>query len=327
MGDTGLVPSKYLRETSRDLLEIMDVVHQNTVATRECDNVDASVWASIASITDALDNIPGFRKRLGVPDGLTHMQHSIFATGLCSVACWRHTQAVYQFDQTLREELQNTPATDVPADVVKRLPYPCVWIQMDDDGGFFVMLDDTRAGIEVVLLGLHRSIGQVFKLVVTASLGVLGQATKLVEGSGYDPGETGIPLSKAIQVNATMLGSLMSMVLYLCSEEPDITSKPSPMNQARIRRGKTPYHPTIHHVGYRIGAAFRKAKAEREASQGTGGHGASPAPHMRRAHWHTYWVGKENTPQRRQVVKWLPPIPVNVKSDDDIIPTIHKVKR
>ena len=36
---------------------------------------------------------------------------------------------------------------------------------------------------------------------------------------------------------------------------------------------------------------------------------------IRRAHWHSYWVGKWNEPDARTVVlKWLPPIAVNVQN-------------
>lgn len=224
---------------------------------------------------------------------------------------WGKSQCVYEFDEDLRKSLDQADVGVVSIEMAGRLPYPCVWVPVGR-GGFFAMLD-----------------GQVIWIAETDE-----DSSRLEHRWAVVALKTGMTVSESIDLVypdtfdesvVRLMRLRVSMLLYLCSEEPDITHKPSPMNQARIRRGKSPYHPTIHHVGYRIGAAFRKAKAEREASQGTGGHGVSPAPHMRRAHWHTYWVGKENTPQRRQVVKWLPPIPVNVKSEDDIIPTIHRV--
>src|SRR5271157_6628010 len=65
--------------------------------------------------------------------------------------------------------------------------------------------------------------------------------------------------------------------------------------------------------GISPGAALRQALSEHEPSEPTGTH-ASPRPHIRRAHWHSFWVGKKDQPDARSVtLKWLPPIPVNVQ--------------
>jgi hypothetical protein len=44
-----------------------------------------------------------------------------------------------------------------------------------------------------------------------------------------------------------------------------------------------------------------------------GGTHASPSPHIRRAHWHTFLVGpRKNVPkdERKRLLKWIPPVPV-----------------
>ena len=63
-----------------------------------------------------------------------------------------------------------------------------------------------------------------------------------------------------------------------------------------------------------------------EPSTGQPGGHASPRPHIRRAHWHSYWVGQKSQPEARSVVlKWLPPIPVNVLDTEDLTPTARDV--
>lgn len=266
---------------------------------------------------------------------------------------WARTQGVYAFDEDFAREVSSSDDLFL-SELFRRLPAPCVWIDTPWNNVPGTWFGDGFYGAFVTT---HEHMGEPF-----VSVCVCGSNMHLTSHVGErTPGEP-LPLANAdFRLDGTLFesieegkanhearrssiasedtlctsdanarkyyGEILSMAMYLCSEEPDITHKPSPMNQARMRRGKTPYHPTIHHVGYRIGAAFRKAKEEREASQGIGGTGASPAPHMRRAHWHTYWVGARGTEQRRQVVKWLPPIPVNVTSDDDIIPVIRKVTK
>ena len=61
-------------------------------------------------------------------------------------------------------------------------------------------------------------------------------------------------------------------------------------------------------------------------SGGPSGTHASPRPHVRRAHWHSYWVGQKDQPEARSVVlKWLPPIPVNVQDAGDLTTTVRDV--
>ncbi|EMO24671.1 hypothetical protein LEP1GSC170_1243 [Leptospira interrogans serovar Bataviae str. HAI135] len=37
------------------------------------------------------------------------------------------------------------------------------------------------------------------------------------------------------------------------------------------------------------------------------------SPHIRRAHWHHFWAGSNE--ERKLILRWLPPIPVNFESD------------
>jgi hypothetical protein len=52
----------------------------------------------------------------------------------------------------------------------------------------------------------------------------------------------------------------------------------------------------------------------------------SPRPHIRGAHWLSYWVGKKDQPDDRFIMlKWLPPIPVNVTGIEDLTTTVRDV--
>lgn len=105
-------------------------------------------------------------------------------------------------------------------------------------------------------------------------------------------------------------------LLYLCSQEPDIPQdrelreRRTYDNTGAAKRGATLT------VGTRIGTALRGAKmslpekATENKQRETQSH-CSPVPHVRRAHWHSFWTGKK-TEVRELAVKWLPPIPVRV---------------
>jgi hypothetical protein len=62
-----------------------------------------------------------------------------------------------------------------------------------------------------------------------------------------------------------------------------------------------------------------------EPGEVTGTH-ASPRHHIRRAHWHSYWLGKRDQRDARSaILKWLPAIPVNVTGVDDLTTTVRDV--
>lgn len=103
---------------------------------------------------------------------------------------------------------------------------------------------------------------------------------------------------------------LLQSLLYLCSYEPDIRDD-SASKQAykkvkqAIRKGSKQELPTQkHEVGERFGEAFRKwTEGSLGKGSSTTGSGKRVRPHVRRAHWHRYWVGKKG--QQELIVKWV----------------------
>jgi hypothetical protein len=130
------------------------------------------------------------------------------------------------------------------------------------------------------------------------------------------------------------LSPLVSLVLYLCSQAAEIKdaqdSKRLPARPQAVKTKKgmrlfPPDRPSQWEVGYRLGAALTRALSEREPAEPTGTH-ASPRPHIRRAHWHSFWTGKRDQPDgRTAILKWLPPIPVNVQDVDELATTVREV--
>jgi hypothetical protein len=122
--------------------------------------------------------------------------------------------------------------------------------------------------------------------------------------------------TKALFPIATML------VLYACSDEPDFVDiePPSILRKRGAFKGDDL---TIKHLGIRIGAALRSHRSVSSSSDG------SPqsvmTPHVRRAHWHRFWTGPLNG-ERRLVLRWLPPIPVNIDKGD-IPATIRPMRK
>lgn len=135
--------------------------------------------------------------------------------------------------------------------------------------------------------------------------------------------------------------SVISLCLYICTQN-DLRNRktgqtaPSTPVPQRLKKGTRLFQPDAPQewdVGVRMGTAIRAA-LQAAASSGTGT-GGSVRPHMRRAHWHSFRVGKikndagEVIPaaMRDLVVKWIPSVPVNLPENlpaHELPAVIHK---
>ena len=113
--------------------------------------------------------------------------------------------------------------------------------------------------------------------------------------------------------------SMLQLLLYLCSEEPDMPEIEHPQKHRRFSGGvRTPEAPRVWNVGVRVSAAIKRyngktAVVNQESGTVFGCH-ASPRPHVRSAHWHTYWTGPRDAefPLRKPVMRWIPPLPIGM---------------
>ena len=78
-----------------------------------------------------------------------------------------------------------------------------------------------------------------------------------------------------------------------------------------------PKDPKIWDVGERVAKAIRKFNADvRPTETSSGNTHASPRPHIRRAHYHTFLTGPKDG-ERSRVVHWIPPLPIGIKWDEE----------
>jgi hypothetical protein len=152
-----------------------------------------------------------------------------------------------------------------------------------------------------------------------------------LKGFAWEPAVGGQTPELQRSFMSTILHVVVPHMLYLCSQTLDTRPKPlKPGRPARRQRGRTrPAEPQVDRrlIGFRIGpelAAQDRWEATAEQGEPRGSHGRHrpPAPHIRRAHFHTYRVGPG---RRERVVKWLAPIAVNADHgiDSTTIVKIH----
>lgn len=251
---------------------------------------------------------------------------------LGALAAWRPTQGIYRFHPALLDELiATTVSGELPAEVLKRLPAWCVYVETPQRTlwglplhGFFAFLEydvnehreELRLGFDigseleagtplaqcVVHLGgtLEEGIRAAVRTARVQALrgGLADRAPSLVGIDGFDE-----------------IGGLVSLVLYLCAEDAEIEERrplPAPVVHGK-KRAICPAAkaPLVHPCGYRVGSALELGRAKLRHAGGTGD-GSSITPHVRRAHWHRYWTGPRDG-ERRIALRWLSPILVALK--------------
>lgn len=264
---------------------------------------------------------------------------------LAALGAWRVTQGIYRFDPALFDALVATPVDgDLPHDVLYRLPEWCVYVEtpgmtMNDSPmyGFFAHLEwdagngrpelrlllDTEAELTPIPihLGPWPMSESIARMTDVANLYAMAHAR-------------GPLRPESVDIIRTWVEPLCSLLLYLCSQNAEIGAdgkRPVNPQPTRTRHGPRLFpadRPTTWDVGVRLGAALRAAYAAKsQEEQETGSSHASPRAHIRRAHWHGYWTGPKDKPEARTLMlKWLPPIAVNLADPGDLPATVRPVR-
>ena len=266
---------------------------------------------------------------------------------LGALAAWRMSRGVFRFDIDFYEALWDTPIDgELPIDILFRLPEWCVYIEVPEGQdcrwfndrvlGWFVHLEwDVQEKRPELRFVFDMESGRLFAFPLHLDYSQLQECVFAALDMSY----ANMPVkeldsSLATQVFAEQISPFLSVLLYLCADTPDITDlhgrkeKPENPLPAKTKRGLKVFAAgsnTSWQVGFRIGAALRGIHDRETNSENTEPSGrlhTSPKRHIRRAHWHSYWMGPRKGP-RQIVLKWLPPIPIGT---GDLVTTIHLVK-
>ena len=263
---------------------------------------------------------------------------------LAAIIPWRLYKCVYRFDSDLAAELMelSVEPDNVPTEVLLHMPYPCVFIAdppgIDGCIGVFFFWDWDGRHPDSMELRQHYlfsdgTVEAAFIVIGSKADNIFAQEyaedvelQEAVSSTGQDAFLRGLRRARAtdrhIQIQQNSMKHL-NLLLYLCSDEPDITEKGS----EPVRKGKTVQVAAYTHpyeVGNYVGSVIRKARANPDPlNESAGGTSSTKRPHMRRAHWHTYWYGSNRDEPR---VKWLSPIFVHGAALNDTPVVIHPVR-
>jgi len=260
--------------------------------------------------------------------------HETFET-MVTLGTWRYTQGSYVFDKDFMAALAESDLSgDLPTSVLMRLPEWCVYVStpnlvsIDNETpvhGFFARLDRQIVGTKItdyLYIRLDTDFTPLTIPIILDGRSISAALENLL--SGYDaeklasepdaPPEGLLSKDQLIENVTGYMKPLISLLLYLCSDEPEIDNSrvpgispscPAPKKIKGTYKVFPAQNITIWNVGQQLGETLRKAGYYTGSS--TPGH--HKRPHLRRAHWHGYWTGPR-TGDRRFSLKWLPPMMV-----------------
>jgi hypothetical protein len=339
-----LTPNEHLAHYSR---VYPDIWKQADFLRDGRDNPDYQYWPGWCFLP-----ISGWNAVLNVePDNFTpeNMALATDAAVLAALGAWRYTQGIYRFHPQLYDALVNTPHSgDMPIEVLMRLPEWCVYIEVPQEFvntelpviGFFAYLEYDKfpelrfvvnvAATDVLHLPAGTSGDFLYRLppIFLRQYSVVDALKELTNKEIGNVVVARLPIPSAdefeteLSIFSEALSKYLSIVLYLCSEEPQIDGDsvndgpkhPTPTKTKKGLRLFPPPKPRIWKVGEEIGEVLEKA--EREYAERTPRQPGEPIPrraHIRRAHWHTFWRGPRkpdpNMPEEMQkpykTIRWM----------------------
>jgi len=320
---------KKIIERHPNSIEAADKFYRNrSTITPDCPD-----WCALPSFYVA-SSIEESLNKTGISNALKPYDT---AHQLTTALIWSRSKMVYRFDDTLADTLSAQPLDGkIPIEILNYLPNQCIFIERDmvfDDCkiiGFFAWLDwGAKDNIKLLRIDFMRPFGYAKSANIPITGGTIKESLSMLMNSYKHPEQlrnyTLDDFFNAPPIQTVI--KCINLLLYLCSEKPDMPD----VTELHARRSRNSYgipkRAAQWEVGTRIGAALRKAiKAEvknkilsnefetSETSRST------PRPHMRRAHWHSFWKGKRNSPNRKLILRWLSPIVVNF--DENELPTV-----
>lgn len=317
---------------------------------REWTNLIPHLWEDFAELAEHVRQTepdiedPELAAALGIVEkwsapNMRGFHKMSLAYELHALAVWRAHKIVYAYDNALAAELIEqadawSDADEIPVEALLHPPYKLPFISVpgvitEDTIGFFPCIaHDVDTGEPILCLTWVYSTRDSWTHVLKLSGGTIGDCIWRTIGQAN---VAKLEAGARINFDRKNILRLLNLYLYICSQSADISAAPEP--SYRPRTAGAPIRDKFREIqsyptGIVIGSALRRARAasQHQAAAHTRQTGGHVRAHTRRGHWHHYWCGPRDEPdKRRLVLKWTHPVLVGGKTDPEVT-TIHPVK-
>lgn len=231
---------------------------------------------------------------------------------------WRATQDIVFFDKDIYNYFKYTDIDrNLPINLFYQFPAWSIWFDLPNmeiaglfyDGFFasictYINIDNEKYEF-LVIYPYNYETHDVCKITINLEQS-LSVAVDNINNASELKGMT-----EKLSINNSLMQAI-NMIIYVCAYGLNggtvpVTTKPEFPMPRKTKKGWRifpPDKPRIHVLGKEFGDMIRKAE-----STYTPGTGTSKRPHVRRAHWHSYWTGaRQDADNRKLIVKWLHPM-------------------
>ena len=296
-------------------------------------------------------------KKHGEPPGWVYFPHTYinFTPGFkwknthlksdfSTIYTWRMTQGVYNFHPHIVHALSESKSIGlIPAESLLRIPEWCVYISTPDTFypnhndeidrylGFFANLDFDVNNKKYLMLRADVLFADGTRDLSLFPVKIEGMTIREAIEHSFEGHINLIEdnviggMGSVIDDESKKINSMLQLLLYICSDKPDI--QPHSESMVRPRRGKPiqlapntekfnpPDSPFIWSVGEEVAkkiASYNEVQNRRIINKRT-----SPKPHIRLGHYKHVWTGKKDGSEERvRVPRWIHPSLVNFDSED-----------
>ena len=244
-----------------------------------------------------------------------------------AICTWIYSKTIYKFNEDLLNALMSTELdSSMPVSVLTRLPEYCFFIETTNFQlsaqqkiiGFFIFLNydihTFEKSIFIILLSENTSM---FLINIPLEENLTFNEN-IIKSYSNKFNTKVLSTFENVYLYITFIKNIISLIVYLCSKNPDIDlPKHNNINNSPYRIPilknnilfPAKKH-TVYHVGNSIGDLIHNEVLVSSIDNTT----ANRRVHVRRGHWHGYWVGPKNRKQTF-IVKWLYPILVGKRKD------------
>lgn len=294
-------------------------------------------WEMKKHLDKAIENDPFLAGDLNRPERIRQILLS------ATLGAWRPTQDVVRFDDTIYDALlESDMSGNIPLNILAHFPAWSIYFETpygfankNSNGeisnwkGFFVTTDGD--GDRLSFLFVDDDFDADNRITCQSFFLQLGDETsppmeKIREAYSDRIDTKGVSTGKDIASEPNLLKAI-SLLTYVCAhgfeDMPGALSRHVSRPQAKKTKQGWRVFPapraSLRNLGASIAQRLEKAVAERKAHESR--MGGTVRPHLRRAHWHGYWMGPKKDGQIFDV-RWLPPILVAAKDEEEISPTL-----